>query len=125
MERFLLDSSIILDILVGNRQGVEAAKVVSKGEACTSVVSYCEVLNKADLDKLANAELFLSKLLVFGVTLADGKTAKQLELECRKNGRQVPTLDCIIAATAANNGAIVVASDKDFERIEGVSKILF
>jgi len=124
MERYLLDSSIILDVLAGNASGVKAAHILRGGESATSVICYCEVLNKIDLLRQEKAENFLSKLLVFGVTLADGKAAKKLQDECRKSGGQVPTTDCLIAATAMNNGAVMVASDKDFERIKGLEKKL-
>ena len=125
MARFLLDSSIIIHMLNGTDAGRAAVKFVSAGELVTSIICYCEVLNEANLDKQAQAEGFLSKLLIFQVTLEDGKTAKGFQDSCRKSGKFVPSTDCLIAATAANNNAMVVASDPDFERISGVEKKIF
>lgn len=125
MERFMLDASIIIDLLAQSPNSKAARKLLETGEACTSVICYCEVLNKISLEHAATAEHYLSKLLVFQVTIEDGKTAKEIQYACRKKGKQVPTLDCLIAASAINTNAAVVTSDNDFERIEGVQKYLF
>lgn len=125
MTRFLLDTSIILHILDATAKGAKATELLSGGEAVTNIICYCEVLNKTNLDKLAKAEEFLSKLLIFQVTLEDGKTAKDFQYACRKAGNFVPSTDCLIAATAANNKAVLVASDPDFERIASVEKKIF
>ncbi len=125
MTRFLLDSSTINDILSGNARGAKAARRIEGGELATSVICYCEVLNNINLDKQPRAEAFISKLLVFGLSVADGKIALDLQDSCRAAGRQVPAIDCLIAATAIANSAIVVSSDLDFARIEGVEKLVF
>ena len=125
MEKYLLDSSIIIEILGGSSIGLKAGELVRQGEASTSIISYCEVLNVVDLEKLSKAEAFLSQIPVFGVALSDGNTAKNLQYECRKAGKYVPTMDCLIAATAINNNSILVAADQDFERIEKLRKIVF
>ena len=124
MERFLLDSSVILDILAGNADGQKAVGFLKNGEASTSVICCCEVLNTVNLEKYAKAEAFLSKLLVFGLSVSDGETARGLQKNCRKTGRHVPTIDCLIAATAINNDATVISSDSDFERLDGARKLL-
>ncbi len=125
MDRYILDSSIILDILAGNQEGQKAVKALAGGELATSVICYCEVLNKINLERYQKAEEFLSKLLVFGLSVGDGEIAKNLQLECRKSGGHVPTIDCLIAATAVSTNSVIAASDKDFERIQKIRKILF
>ena len=125
MKRFLLDSSIINDILSGNARGQKAATRIEGGELATSVICYCEVLNNINLDKQPKAETFISKLLVFGLSVGDGKIARDLQDSCRAAGKQVPTIDCLIAATALANHATVVSSDSDFARIDGVEKLVF
>ncbi len=124
MDRFLFDTSAILEILSGSGEGKRAAAIVRSGEVATSVIAYCEVVNKADVDKLAKAEAFLKKLLVFYLGQAELETARDIELACRKKGRQVPTLDALIAATAMNTGSTLVSADRDFERIEGLKRII-
>ncbi len=125
MEKYLLDSSIIIHILSASEKGVAAIELFDEAELSTSIICYCEVLNKINLEKIAKAQEFLSKLLVFGINTTDGETAIELQYNCRKTGKQVETLDALIAATAINNNAVVISSDKDFERIEGVRKKLF
>ena len=125
MERLILDSSAMLHILQGTGKGQKIAAVIAKQEWLTSIICYCEVLNNVNLDKQAKAEAFLSKILIFPLTLAEGRLAKQFQDECRKTGRQVPTLDCLIAATAANNNATVITTDADFLRIDGIKKQVF
>lgn len=124
MDLYLLDSSVILDILDGNEHGREAARILGPAEACTSVICRCEVLNKVNLQKITKAKELLSKIPVFGLTTGDGETAEQLQYSCRKTGVHTQTLDCLIAATAVNNYATVLTSDADFERIQQVEKIV-
>ncbi|MBI5636126.1 PIN domain-containing protein [Candidatus Micrarchaeota archaeon] len=122
MDRFLADSSIILDILEGNSSGQKAVELLKTGEACTSIICFCEVLNKTNSVKREKARVFLSKLFLFALSVADGETAVEMQDSCRATGGFVPTIDCLIAATALNNGAILLSSDNDFERIQQVKK---
>jgi|GEM_PF-2462600 len=124
MERYLLDSSAILNILEGSAEGRKAAGILRGNEVVTSIVCYCEVLNKASREKQSAAEAFLSKVPVFPVSLADGYEARKIADSCRKDGNYVPTLDCIIAATAKNNNATVVTMDDDFARMAEVRKVV-
>ncbi len=122
MEKYLLDTSSILNILDGNKKGEAAIELIQNGELITSILCYCEALNKLDLNKLNKAEEFLSKLGLFNLTLADGFLAKEIQHTCRKNGGQVSTIDALIAATAHNNKSILITSDSDFDRIDEVKK---
>lgn len=122
MERYLLDSSIILDMLEGNARGRRARERVENAEATTSIICYCEVLNKGTLAGFERAHSLLDKLPVFETTLADGHLAVEMQLACRRAGTHVRTADCLIAATAMNRGAVVLASDGDFLRIDGARK---
>ncbi len=125
MTRFLLDSSAILNMLANTSSSSDIRNFISNGELVTSVICYCEVLNEINLHKIKIAEEFLNQLLIFQVTLADAHLAKEIEYACRKSGGQVPTMDCLIAATASNNNATVITTDSDFSRIDGVKKEVF
>ena len=123
MERFLLDSSAIIEILSGTAEGKRAATAVRSGEVATSAIAYCEVLNKANLDKLQIAEAFLNRLLVLYPGQAELKTCCGIQQACNRKGRHVPTIDALIAATAINAGCTLVSFDGDFGRIEGLKKL--
>ncbi len=120
MTRFLLDSSAILNVMDGGSKGQDIAALIRGGELCTSVICFCEVLNKCNLDKRVKAEAALIKLLVFSAGLEEGEIAVGFQDSCRKRGVFVPSTDCIIAATAKSNRAILVSTDSDFSRIEGI-----
>lgn len=120
----MLDSSAILHILDGTPEGRKAAGILKGKEMSTSIICYCEVLNKANLDKQGIAEAFLSRIPIYPLSLADGHEARKIADYCRKNGKYVPTTDCLIAATAKNNNATVIATDNDFERMADVRKII-
>ncbi|MFA5247175.1 MAG: PIN domain-containing protein [Candidatus Micrarchaeia archaeon] len=124
MVQYFLDSSVILDILAGNQRSVKAVKLVSNAELVTNVICYCEVLNTADMNRRIKAESLLARFMVFPVSLAECDTACRMQDSCRKRGEYVRTSDCLIAASAKNIGAILVTSDSDFERIEGLEKIV-
>lgn len=125
MERYLLDTSAILHILRGTKTGSDIVRFVKDADLTTSVICYCETLNNSNLDKQAEAEEFLSCLAILPVTLSDGEAAKKIQYACRKDGKHVPTTDCIIAGTARNNDLEMVTADSDFARIEGIKKRVF
>lgn len=124
MARYLLDSTIILEILSGSAKGKKAVEMVGGNELTTSVICFCEVLNKADKERRAKVKAFLSRVMVFSVSLEDGDVASAIAESCRNAGEYVPTLDCLIAASARNNDAVVITTDSDFARMDGIGKIL-
>ncbi len=124
MERYLLDTSAILDVLEGNAQGRRVREIVGNSESVTSVICYCEVLNKSNEVKIAKAESFLSQLMIFGAARGEGEIARDFQYACRKSGKTIRSMDALIAATAFTNNAILLSSDSDFERIDGIRKII-
>lgn len=125
MNRFVLDSSAILHIVRGTKAGREIARFVQEADVLVSVLSYCEVLNAAEMTHLKNAEEFLSNLPLLPLELRDGHVAKELQISCRRSGAHVATPDCLVAATAINHDAEIVTTDTDFNRIDGVKKHVF
>jgi len=125
VSRYLLDTSAILHILRGTSEGAKIGRLIQGADVLTSVICYCESLNNSHLTWLERAETFLSKVTVLPVDISEGQLAKKLQYACRKKGKMVPTMDCLVAATAIQCDAEVVAVDSDFERIEGLKKHLF
>jgi len=120
-----LDSSAIVDLLRGGQKGDNIQHLLEGKKLLTSVICYCEVLNQSEGPRQAQAKSFMSSLLVLPVTVSDGDVAEQMQYSCRKSGGHVRTMDCLVAATAFNHGATLVATDSDFERIDGLKKHLF
>ncbi len=56
------------------------------------------------------------------VLLDSSTIAQNIQKNCRKNGKHVPTIDCTIASTAINNNATIISSDSDFQRIDEARK---
>ncbi len=125
MSRYLLDASFILDVLKGGSSAFDMVQFIRDGEHLTSVLCYCEVLNVSSEKKQATAKEFLSNLTVLPLTLKEGGIAEKLQYDCRRQGRHVKTMDCLIAATAINHDASVVATDSDFTRIQGLKSHVF
>lgn len=125
MERYLLDTSAILALLKGGRDAFDVHHFVKGHKIYSSILCYCEVLNKAEGSRQQTAKDFLSSLILLPLTLSDGFLAEKLQYACRKSGKHVTTPDCLIAATAISHDAVVVAMDSDFKRIEGLKSHVF
>ncbi len=125
MERYFMDTSAILGILAGGRDGLDIYHFVKKQKIYTSILCYCEVLNKAEGKRQEHAKELLSSFILLPLTLTDGFLAEKLQYACRKTGKHVSTSDCLIAATALNHDAEVVTMDSDFKRIEGLKSYVF
>ena len=56
----------------------------------------------------------------YGLTEEDAEKAAYLQLLLRKQGWQLQTLDALIAVTALKYDLILLTTDKDFNRVEGL-----
>lgn len=123
----LVDTSVWIDFLTGRetravehfRERLEAREAF----ALTELI-YLEVLQgvrEPDVAKKVSAYLRAQLFLVPRRGLQSYDAAAELYRRCRAAGVTVrSTIDCLVAQTAIEYGAILLHSDRDYERIARV-----
>lgn len=81
-----------------------------------------EVLFGIGMLPRARANLEIWQLLqkaftVLGLTKDDAEFAARIQIEARSRGRQIATVDALIAAVALRDDLILLTTDKDFNAI--------
>ena len=124
MSRFLLDTSILSD-LVRNPQGRVAARINDVGEAriCTSVIVAAELrfgAAKRGSERLtAHVELILDRIEVQPLDRPADRLYARLRAQLEAVGTPIGGNDLLIAAQALATGCIVVTdNDREFSRID-------
>ncbi len=126
----MVDTSIWIEILQKTERGKEASAKLSEKSAFTCAVAITEISKWACLNSL-NPEHIVDEI----EEACDGVlyTSKSSEIEagrlCAKanrkvsnNPRKIGLIDCIIAATAEENGLTVLTKDRHFLLFEGIEK---
>jgi len=123
MNRFLLDTSIIIDYLRGRGEQVALVDTLD-GELVSSSICMAElyegvyrVTNPEDV--LSSVEQFFAGLsAVYPVDQAIAREFGRLRASLHKEGERIEDLDVVIAATAiAHQCTVVTKNVRDFIRI--------
>ena len=124
--RALLDTSFF----VATESGRQLADATDVTETEVSVVTLAEltvgVLTADDSvrpDRLATLALVESTWDALPVDVAVSRAFARIVADLRAQGRRVPILDALVAATAVVNEIPVVTQDRDYESIPGLQVI--
>lgn len=123
-----LDSTYLIDLLDGEREGHDAARSwLSTNRDVplyTSTFALWEVLRgTARLDGVNTVEplaVELDWLEPLPLTRSAAIEAAVVEAELRETGDEISAADYPIVGTARDAGATVVTSDADFEKVRGL-----
>lgn len=125
----VVDTSVWLDV-INERETLEAARCVELLEdgapiALTDVI-YAEVLQGFRTER--EAQLVEESLTAFPIlrlaTLDDFARAARLYREARRVGITIrKTLDCLIASLCVREGAPILHSDSDFDRLAACTQL--
>jgi predicted nucleic acid-binding protein len=74
--------------------------------------------------KKKEAVSFLKRFLVLNSTELTSRIMANLKFKYDKKGEVIPLADLIIASIVIENGMVLVTSDKDFEKIEELKKVI-
>ena len=112
-----LDTTVIIDFLRGQEQ---SAKLIdhyrSKGEVlATTVVSVYELFRNPNERSRAEAEAFLSELLIYGMTETSARRSAEIHRNLKSKGTMINDSDIMITGIASANGEALVTGDKDFK----------
>ena len=119
----VLDTSTLIDILRGEPQVTSRFRRSAPSDFLVSTISASELIAGAAQARDSHRELFAVDLLLRPLTQVsiDESTARcagLLDVMLRKAGTPIGAADRLIAATALEHDAVIVASDtRDFQRV--------
>ncbi len=121
-----LDASFVIDVLRGVPAALAKVEAMetSRESLATPALCAAEVLRGAHLGarrEVQRTEELLAQLEVLPFDLEAARETAAISAECHRRGREVPLLDCAVAAIARRNRAALVTRDADFARIPGLS----
>ncbi len=120
MEKIVLDTNILIEILKGNQEIVQKLESSSFSYAISSISAmelYYGAINKAELFKL---QKFISLFEVLELDRETSKIAAELIFEYSKS-HNLDIPDSLIAATAIDKSLkLYTLNIKDFRYIEGL-----
>ena len=114
----VLDTSIIIDYLLGNSKIVALVEeILTKEDVKTTAITEYELLRYKDRIKKQAAERFLSNAVVYPFDRVAAKEASDLFLDLQANGRMVNENDLLIEAIALAHNEVMLTRDKKLANI--------
>lgn len=128
MSDYLLDSNHASPLITPGHplreRVLEAAKAGSRfaipAPCVTEVIFGISLLPRADANR-REWSLLMRDLTVHTVDRDDAEMAAQLQIQMRKQGWQLATVDALAAAVAIRQSAVLLTKDKDFDRVPGLT----
>ena len=123
----ILDTNTASYLIKGQPPGVRTRLLkVSMAQVCISAVTEAElrfgVERRPDLPKLKMAvEEFLLRLQVLSWDSEAAQQYAKFRADLERKGTPMGNLDMMIAAQALASGAVLVSSDRVFQRIRGLN----
>lgn len=117
MANFLLDSSVLIDILRGRQDVVERIETLGREEHRLGIcaINVIEVFSGMLEHERATTERLLSSLYLFAITYATARRAGELQSQLRRQGSKADLGDVLIGTVALENSAtLLTANVKDF-----------
>lgn len=126
---YLLDSDILIDYFAAEESVVQRVNQMSLEGIALSIVSYMEVIQgimSADTDGSVEAafRVFLQTTPVVPFSEPVARRCAGIRLDLQRRGHRVRTraLDLIVAATAIENGLVLVMKNvADYRDIQGLA----
>ncbi len=121
----LLDSSIVIGILRGDKKLKDVVKELSKEEVATTVLTYFELFSRVYHRGLVDEEKILRNLLklmnILNLDEISADKAAEIMGRLLKVGKPVNIIDVLISGIALANGVEeIITKDIDFKTIEEV-----
>lgn len=128
MNKYLLDTNVIIDFLKGKEKAVQIIKKIQKNPLHISVITIAEynygalrsTKIKETLDLFTD---FCDRAQIITVSIDKPVAEKfaQIQANLSKKGKLRPVFDLLIASSCLiNNCILVTRNKKDFEGIEGL-----
>lgn len=117
MTRYLLDTTVLIDISRGREPAVSRirAMIASGDELAISAINVAEFYAGLPPEKRVLHERFISALRYWHITRPIAMAGGQYRYDFARAGRTLSTTDALIAAVARQHGAVLLTDNlKDF-----------
>jgi predicted nucleic acid-binding protein len=117
-----LDTSVIIDFLVGDEKIVALVKELSeKQDIKTTTITEYELLRHRTKIKRNAAERFLSGVTVYPFDRNSARKAASLYETLRRDGKMINENDLLIAGISLANDDILLTRDQKFGAIDNIN----
>jgi len=113
MSKYLLDSNIIIDFLIGREEAINLLNEIKKIDdfPATSPLCIAEVQLGVKKEEEKNTNIFLNSLKVYDVNRTIANKAGTYIRKYKNKGITLPLIDTLIATTCIINNLILVTYD--------------
>ena len=110
MSKYLLDSNIIIDFLIGREEAINLLNEIKETDdsPATSPLCIAEVQLGVKKEEEKNTNIFLNSLGVYDVNRTIANKAGEFIRKYKSKGITLPLVDTLIAATCILNNLILV-----------------
>ena len=125
MTPFLLDTDAVIDVLyaIGGTVTLVRGLQAQGGTLCTCDIVITEAYSGLHPHERPRAEAFLSSLQFLPASVGAARQAGEWRYDYARQGIQLPTTDCLIAAIAAEQHATVVTGNIRHFPMPGVATL--
>ncbi|MFW6307059.1 MAG: PIN domain-containing protein [Campylobacterales bacterium] len=126
MNKYLVDSDVLIYFLKGDREAVKKLSKLSPIELCTSRINYTELMygayNSARVEKNINTIVpFLDNFQILEFCKESSIIFAKTKTKLKRGGDIVADMDLMIASIAIANNCILITNNlKHFEKIEAL-----
>jgi predicted nucleic acid-binding protein len=133
MVKALLDTSVLIDILKGDKKATECVEEIRKRASLyTTTVNIYDILRGIQLleknrEKHFQAlRLLIHNINVIGIDIEVAESAAFVYAQLRKNGRAIEEPDYLIAGACLSNGisSIITKNSRHFREIKGIDNVI-
>ena len=121
-DKYILDTCTVINFLSGKKNfssNIQQADLIG-----VSIITEIEFLSSKHLSDqdIAKFKEFLKFIEVFDISTRNKEFIELITNTRKKSNLKLP--DCIIACTAISNNAMLITSDKEFHKVEGLQSKL-
>lgn len=121
---YILDSSIIIEVLGGSELGRKALAATNEGHVATTAICMVEVLDGTNGKAAIAAASFFDSLQILSLDTEAAIECIKIQKALKKDGNPISKTDLFIAGICKRHEATLITCDNDFKRINNLKMIL-
>lgn len=121
---FLLDSSAVIEILLGTATGSKIREIIKDTEISSTSITVHEVALGENVKTLLHALEFFNSMTIFSFDKESALNSFTIEQSLKKKGKMIERSDMFIAGICVQHDLTLITLDKGFEDIDNLKKII-
>jgi len=120
----VLDSSAIIHILAGTKDGAIIKEKFGSQAISTTVINVNEILTGLKKEKIDSVNKFLQSLEILPLDTRSAFKSVEIEESLSKKGKTIGKLDIFIGAICLTHDLQLITTDKDFKNIDELKLLI-